>query len=318
MYSKFGKVLAERFQILNHRDEILSGKVKKMKPPPVFTRNTPKPQSVDITDESSIVESVKELPMQINPSQTAKKTCSFLSQSREDFYKATDKKITSPPCGHYNCKYSLVYSSIRVPKFKGRPPTRSRRKTVQSFSDFESPPEKPRKKVKTPISFDKQISRPSITSYSNDVNEERFVKFDDMPENYSKYKRVSTPNLCKGTERNKLFPSHEHSPDYNPSFKLVTNDIGKVTKFEKYSARKEGKVDFQNDVRVYKPNYSFVEKKICGPDFAKISSRPTSASPLPCFMKNANWRTAIGLMNEKSLEMNYYIDKESVYNTILA
>lgn len=34
-------------------------------------------------------------------------------------------------------------------------------------------------------------------------------------------------------------------------------------------------------------------------------------------MKNSNWRTAIDLMNEKSLEMNYYIDKESVANTVM-
>ena len=289
-----------------------------MKPPPVFSKPPQRPASVDITEDNTVEETTNDPSLSAKKDLDSKKTCAFLSQSRQDFYKSTDKKVFSPPCGHYDCKYSLVYKSVRVPKFKSRPPTRSRRKVAQSFSDFGSPPEKPRAKIQGSIDFGKQVSRPSITSYTNDVNENRFLKFDDMPENYSKYKRVSTPNLKKGPERSELFKVTEHSPDYKPSYKLVTNDMGKVTRFEKYSERKEQGTSYREDPREYKPNYALIEKKICGPDFHRASSRPTSATPLPCFMKNVNWRTAIGLMNEKSLEMNYYIDKDSFVNTVVS
>ena len=319
MYSKFGKVLAERFQILNHRDEILSGKVKKIKPPPTFSRNRPRIASYDITEEIPIIDdSEKESSVSPPATEIKKNTCSFLSQSRNDFYKATDHKKFSPPCGQYDCKYALVEKRIKAPKFKPRPPTKSRRKKCQSISDFEVPPEKVRTKIQSPIPFDKQQGRSVMKAYAKDVNESRFVKFDDMPEQYSKYRRVSTPNLGKGSERKKLFREVDQSPDYKPSFKLVTPDIGKVTNFEKYSSRKNEGSSFRDDTRQYNPNYAFVEKRVCAPDFAKASSRPTSATPLPCFMKSVNWRGAIDLMNEKSLEMNYYIDKESIYNSILA
>ena len=80
----------------------------------------------------------------------------------------------------------LLSSQIhKVPKFKSRPPTKSRRKKTQSFSDFESPPVRPRAKIPGSVEFIKQVSRPPITNCTNDVNENRFLKFNDMPENYS-------------------------------------------------------------------------------------------------------------------------------------
>ena len=315
MYSKFGKVLAERFQILNHKDEILSGKVKKMKPPPVFAKIHIKPSSSDLTDEILIEESINEPESPVSKKRKPKNSYAFVSQSRDDFYKATDKKVVSPPCNQYDCKYSLVYKSVRVPKFKPRPPTRSRRKTSQSISEYDLSPEKPKARVQSPILFDHQKSRPSITTLSKDVNENRFIKFDDMPSFYSKYKRVSTPNMSKGTERSSLFKAVEQSPDYNPSFKLVNTDLGKVTTFDKYSARKWENHSYRDDLREYNPNYALVERKVLAPNFDKTSSRPASATPLPCYMKNVNWRTALGLMNEKSLEMNSFIEKDNKYSS---
>jgi hypothetical protein len=118
--------------------------------------------------------------------------------------------------------------------------------------------------------------------------------------------------MSKATERGPLFQIKEAGPDYNPSFKSVMTDLGKVTSFEKYSSRKPGSRSQREDSRIYKPNYALVEKRVPSPDFRKISSRPTSATPLPSYMKSANWRAAIELINEKSLEMNYSIDKESL------
>lgn len=82
---------------------------------------------------------------------------------------------------------------------------------------------------------------------------------------------MSTPNLKKGPDRGELFRITGHSPDYKPSYKLVMSDMGKVTRFEKYSARKDEGMSYGEDVREYNPNYGLVEKKIWGPDFARAS-----------------------------------------------
>ncbi|OMJ81843.1 hypothetical protein SteCoe_17606 [Stentor coeruleus] len=217
MYSKFGKVIAERFQILNHRDEILSGRVKKIRPPSAFARNEPKSTSFDITEEYTVDESPQEPEVSEVKEKILKNTVSFTSQSREEFYKSTDKKIYSPPIGHYNCKYSLVFKAVNAPKFKMRPPTKSRRKKLRSKSAMGISLEKPKQRPKSPLTpFDKQMPRPPITSLTKDVNEKRFACFNNMPAIYTKYKRVSTPNMSKSTERGPLFQGVEQSPEHRP------------------------------------------------------------------------------------------------------
>lgn len=322
MYSKFGKIIAERFQILNHREEILSGKVKKMKPPSTLPTN-PKLATLDMMFADVLENSTNELTDDFQDKsqhedqpkhhkKKLKKSIAFASQSREEFYKSTDKKIVAPPCGHYDCKYSLVFKSICVPSFKQHSKTKPRHSHRRINSVKSSSKEKVINKgiIKEP--FEQQLARPSITKMINDVNENRFLKFSDMPHVSSKYKRATTPNIGKSTERKPLFMIKESSPDYNPSFKLVTEDLGKVTNFEKYSGRKDMNGSYYKNTREYKPNYAFVEKRVTSPDFRKSSSRPTSAAPLPSYMVNTNWRAAIGLINEKSLEMNYSIDKDSL------
>ena len=317
MFIIFGKLIAERYQILNHREEILSGKVKKLKPPPVFATNRPKINKNNITEELLLAaSSEKDIPASPKKKTKKKNTYAFLSQSREEFNKATECKKLVPPCGIYDCKYSLVYKSVQVSSFKKRSATKSRRKNIQSISEIEISPEKIKAKIQSPIPFEKQKPRPLITAFTKDVHESRFIKFDDMPEHCSKYKRACTPNMEKTSERSILFKLVQHSPDYSPNFKLVTSDIGKVIQFEKYSSRKDDSTSGREDMRQYKPNYAMVEKRICAPDFTKATSRPKSATPLPCFMKNVSWREAIDMMNEKSLEMNNCIDKESIYNSI--
>lgn len=323
MYSKFGKVLAERFQILKHRDEILSGKVKKIKPPPVFSTNL-KLTSIDFLESNDHENSLNEVTEENQDrcqsedlvhchTTKQKNSVAFTSQSRTDFYKSTDKKIVAPPCGHYDCKYSLVFKSVCVPKFKPKPKTVPRRghKRVHSSKSERNEIKPKTRTFKEP--FENQTSRPSITKSIKGVHEKRFIRFDDMPELCSKYKRAATPNMGKGTERGPLFKIKEASPDYKPSYKIVESDLGKVTSFDKYSARKNGSKSQREDSRVYKPNYALVEKRVCSPDFRKISSRPTSATPLPSYMKSANWRAAIELINEKSLEMNYSIDRDNCF-----
>lgn len=326
MYSKFGKIIAERFQILNHREEILSGKVKKIKPPATISPN-PKLATLNLMFPKDLESSTNELTEDLQeksiiedqPTQKKKKSkqsVAFSSQSREEFYKSTDKKNVAPPCGHYDCKYSLVFKSICVPSLKMHQKTKPRNSHRRINSVKSSDKETVVNKGTSKEPFEQQISRPSITKMINGVNENRFVKFCDMTYANSKYKRPSTPNLGRGTERKPLFAVKKVSPDYNPSFKLVKEDLGKVTSFEKYSARKNLSGKSYKDSREYNPNYAFVEKRVSSPDFKKTSSRPTSASPLPSYMKNTTWRAAISLINEKSLEMNYSIDKEGVQSEL--
>ncbi|CAG9323795.1 unnamed protein product [Blepharisma stoltei] len=305
MYSKFGKVCTERFQILKHKEEILSGKSPKKsiktQPPRAHSQQLSPEKLQEILRENISIDLPDEKP-------SPKQSCAFMSQTREEFYKANGSKSPAPPCNHYDARYKLVDKQPRKIDFSERPKTASRVMKETKLSDFESPPEKPRSKIKGAISLEKQLPRPSIVKMTSDVNEKRFEAYEDMPNVCGKYRRVSTPDIGKARARDSKFLQEEVFPTYNSSYKLISDDLGKVASFEKYSPRKPILLSHLTNMHGYKVNYGMVEKRVRSPDFKRTGSRPDSASPLPLYMKQMNSRASLNILNEKMLEMNSALD----------
>lgn len=143
---------------------------------------------------------------------------------------------------------------------------------------------------------------------AKDVNEKRFESYEDMPSVSGKYKRVSTPDMTKYRPRDYKYLQEEVFPTYNSSYKLVSDDLGKVSNFDKYSPRKPILLSHLTNMYGYQVNYGMVERRVSSPDFKKTGARPESASPLPLYMQKINSRASLNMLNEKMLEMNSAID----------
>lgn len=262
MFSKFGKLLTYKFNILRQKDEILSP-IRPTRSPTKFRRKAKiqeLPKTVlDSMDEQSHKEGK---PLAINPSSM------FRSQSREDFYRTFGSKSSAPPVGYYNCNYNYVSKSPKSTVFKARQKTSSKITPAPDTSDsfIKYSPIK-----KTPsISFKKQTSRRDILI--QEVNENRFVTYNCMPDVCSNYRKVSTPDIGKVRGRDKLIKSPEYCNSYFADSKLVHEDLGKVPEFDKYTNRKplfEGKEDLRN----YDVKWGSIEKKRYAADFSKSCTK---------------------------------------------
>ena len=262
MYSKFGKLLTYQFHILLSKDEILSPK-KKPKTPmrvPSSRRRTPVKSSKDLDRVIAQPESNKSL--------SPRPMAMFRSQSREEFYRTKSSKDRAPPIGYYNCKYNYITKSSKSVKFKSGAKTSSRVSTASLPSD-------PFNKYTPPtrvasISFKKQIPRKDI--FTNSLNENRFVPFNAMPEVCSNFKRISTPDMSRIRGRGELIKEPEYCNSYNADFKLVTEDLGRVHDFSKYTQRKPLFRE-KEDLRDYEVNWKSVEKNTVAIDFSRTGSK---------------------------------------------
>lgn len=255
MYSKFGNILTYQFHILLSKEEILSPQQKKIHTDiPFLRRRTPIKTTAKL--ESPIESPVKTPTKQMSM---------FRSQSREDFYKANLQKEIVPPVGYYNCNYDYVKKKTKSIVISKRPKSSSKiPKSPDSFSNY-SPP----KRVSS-ISFKKQIPRKNILI--NPLNENRFIPFDCMPTACSNFKRISTPDLSKKKGRDSFIKEPKYLNSYNPDFKLVSEDLGKVHDFNKYSERKP-LFDEKNDLRNYEVNWKSVEKNRFVADLGRTSTK---------------------------------------------
>ncbi|CAG9314749.1 unnamed protein product [Blepharisma stoltei] len=305
MFSKFGKICQERFQILKHREEILSGRSPRKSPRPQAPRSKSQQLSPEKLQEILRDSIVSDSPQNKSP---PKQSYAFMSQTRDEFYKANGLKSPAPPCNHYDARYELVDKQPRKTDFRERPKTASRVRNQSKISDLENIPERPRTKLKGAIPLDKQLPRPSIVKMTNDVNEKRFEHYEDMPVVLGKYKRVSTPDIAKSKPRDDKFLHEDVFPTYDTSYKLVSDDLGKVANFDKYSPRKPILLSHLTNMHGYKVNYGMVERRVSSPDFKKVGSRPESASPLPIYMQKINSRASLNILSEKMLEMNSALD----------
>ncbi|CAG9319013.1 unnamed protein product [Blepharisma stoltei] len=301
MFSKFGKVSNERFYILKYKDEIVSGKTRKISPKhsPIHFRKK------QLSPENIMKLISTQTARENSSSPSPRRSYAFLSQTRQDFYKSTSLRSSAPPCGHYNLKYDLVEKSQRQVNFGERPRTSSKIPKTMKEESLNSSMDSQTKHIQTPILFEKQIARADFTKLTTDVNEKRFELFDSMPEQSSKYKRSTTPNISKSRPREyEYLKLAEYSPDYQPNYKLVTKSPGQAVKFENYIPHKPILLNHLTSTRNYHVKYGMVEKRVNSPNFNLMVSRPDSTSPLPLFMQQISSRVGLNVLNEKMLLMN--------------
>ena len=219
MYSKSGKSFKHKFQILLAKDQILSNDL------------SPLPRLFNFKKRLN-ARAIKN-PQSASPKSTIPKSPNFIfKQPGRD--KSIENKQENPPPGYYNCNYSLVLKSPTSCIFKKEHKKFSRNMTPTTVNDsfdryFPS-------KKQTFISFTKQVPRKE--NFVKELNENRFVSFESMPETCSKYKKAHVPDISKFSERKSIVKSAEFLPSYQPDYKLVKEDIGKVHEFSKYSPRK--------------------------------------------------------------------------------
>lgn len=302
-FSKFGKVCNERFYILKYKDDILSGEKRRISP----KRSTLASHKRQLSPENltKLINSISSRDQ--SPSERSiQKSPAFLAQTRDNFYNSSWLRNSAPPCGHYNAKYDLVKKNLRHINIKERPLTSSRLPKTQNDFGFVFPLENLQRHIPSAIPLDKQTPRPEFTKNTKDVNEKRFIMYDHINEHISKYRRTATPSLAKSRPRDNkyLLNQTENSPSYEPSFKLVSDDLGKVAKFNNYNSHKPILLSHLINTRDYQINYGLIEKRVNIPDFTKTSPRTDDSSPLPCFMQPINSRLGLEVINEKMLLMN--------------
>ena len=227
MFSKFGKVLTYRFHILLSKDKILSPtKVTRSSSLPKKPKKKALPKSIlDKEMGSTTTEASKSTP---------KASSMFRSQSREEFYKSNSVKNATPPLGYYNCKYTCVSKSPKAVIFRKR--AKSSSKLIKASNTTDTFSKHVPKQKNSSISFKKQVPRSDI--FKNTLNDNRFVTYNCMPEICSNFKRIPTPDISKIKGRGSLIKEPEYCNSYNPDFKLVSQDLGKVPEFSKYPDRK--------------------------------------------------------------------------------
>ena len=264
MFSKFGKLLTYQFHILLSKDEILSPGKHSRTPIKPKKRSNKKESSIktilDSEMPSAQSDTKKENPPKVMPM--------FRSQSREDFYRVNYSKDNVPPIGYYNYKYDYVTKSPTSVIFQKRARTASKIKPELEPSDsfMKYTPTK----KNSVIAFKKQTARKNI--FIKELNENRFVSYNCMPEVCSNFKRVNSPDINKLKGRENLIKEPEYCNSYDADFKLVTQDLGKVHEFSKYTQRKKLFPE-KEDCRNYEVNWESVEKKKYSADFSKICSK---------------------------------------------
>lgn len=163
---------------------------------------------------------------------------------------------------------------------------------------------RPSLRTTSPVKFDKQLPRSSISKQSPDVHENRFVAFNNSPTILSNVKRISSPNFALYQGRNKplMYSNMEDQPEYNPDYSKVWKSTDKgLIPFNKTQGRKEHRrvyTDISRDV-----NYSGIDKKTQYPLLDKAQPKPVDPI-LPVFMLiNVTRGNSI---TQKTLEMNCY------------
>ena len=267
MFSKFGKVLSYQFHILLSKDEILSNSKPKTKKRRKFW--TPDKESASGQDNGNYLSTPTMIvPPAANEQKPNQPSHIFRSQSRDDFYKIQSNTPT-PPVGYYNCNYACVKKTPKSTVFKKRKKTAVRVKTpVDNDAHFLRYFERSH----TPsISFKKQLPRNNLLIAQ--LNENRFVSFNKMPEVCSNFRRAGTPDIGKKSGRKDvMIDSAITLNSYNVDFSPVQEDLGKVIDFNKCSPRKP-LFECKTDVRSYEINWKSIDKNKSVVDFTKSCSK---------------------------------------------
>ena len=292
MYSSYGKQASNRYKILNEKEEILLGghkiyHVDRPKFDKIFKRAL-SPESLMKMIKKSMKDDRISAAKEASPS---KNSASFMAQSREAFYRSNSSKAIGSS-GMYNCKYDLISKRPRVTKIVKEKPKSSSKPTENGYTFIN--PEKVSKHIPSPVSFEKQL--PKLTK--------KAISTTPDPYDGEKPKKCVTPNISKYLARNYSYlPKNRVAACYEPSYKLVENNLGRAPSFEKYTSREPIVIEHLVNSRVYQPNYAIIEKRRSSPDLSK-GKKP---SLFPEFMTTNSSRIGLNMLSEKMLQMNMFI-----------
>jgi hypothetical protein len=253
MYSKSGKSFEHKFQILLSKNEILSREQHPLPRVKKFNKRL-KDLLVKIPQVSLIPEKEEKLRKSGN--------FIFKASGRE---KPLEVKKDSPPPGYYNCNYSLILKSPTSCIFRKENKKYPRYLTPTTQND--SYERKTPSNKANMISFKKQI--PRREHFVKELNENRFLSFDHMPETCSKYKSIHVPDISKFSERKSIIKSAEFLPSYKPDYRFVKEDLGKVHEFSKYLERKP-LFNCESDFKRNEFDLERLEFKLRGKEHLKI------------------------------------------------
>ena len=305
LFSKAGKVSGVKYPTLKLRTQLLSGHSPSIKPtigtsiPPKARIFLPKAMLDKIVDDSAGPE--------IRAGGTITENSTGLGrQYRENWGKGSTARNTTPPVGSYDCSFALVEKRVRSPNLTLRKRT-ERRSEPPTSPDRLSSGTVLSPHIPSPISFTKQVPRPSITTQIQDVHEGRFQPFNDMPTTISKYRRVTSPDIAKG-KRGAQRPASVTGPSFNTyraSYTLVQSDLGKFCPdFSKQIGHQP--IQFPLHDLAYDRSFHLVEKRSTAPSFCPSQHRKTPQSVLPAFMCKGVSRLSLNILMDKGLEMNSF------------
>jgi len=317
MFSKAGRFTTEKYIIFHKKDEILNNQRK-------FLKVTSLPHlkmDFDGKDHNRSFHEDEEAKLKREEIRKKKQGVSPMSvqMSREDFYQSKRVRHPPPPCGFYNPKYDLVEKTgptlFKWDKEKTRTKFRS---TMTDFDKEEASrplPEKPKKKVPTPISLDQQLPRGAVITPGNNPHEKRFEAV-VSPQNWSNMRKTLSFDLRKSMGRSKqlLYKNLEYAPDYTPNYEVGRKQLGSCgPEFQKNCPRKT-----QIYSSYYKNEDFFDPLTSCTLRYPRtknivfersIRRDPDPNSPFPSFMqKSIHSRLSIGMLNQKTLENNNFSD----------
>jgi hypothetical protein len=162
-------------------------------------------------------------------------------------------------------------------------------------------------RAKTAVDYKKQLGRGDLTKPQASSNDKRFEKRIEIPEVSSLFHKVQSPRIGEYLSRDQtIFTANMHTAQYSPNYDFVRPKSTRTIEFAKFLSRKSLSREISNleynstNLRAIKPDRSV-------PDFSKTTARPVEKI-LPCFMHSTCSRLAIGQVNHKALEMNYFAE----------
>ena len=138
MYSKFGRQSKCLFRILREKASILQGQSSQRTQAPVALHRK-------LLSPEAVLKLVEASPVRQREPAKPKNSSSFLSQSRQNFYKVHGHRPQGPTRERYCIDSSLVTKRVSSPSLQQRPRTASARTCSPPPVDRPLSPEKPRR-----------------------------------------------------------------------------------------------------------------------------------------------------------------------------
>lgn len=236
-----------------------------------------------------------------------------MRKDASQLHRGLSNHLASPHSATYDVSANSVRRHMPLKSLEGSPkPSRLRQAsffvlkhsdTVETDSNIAG---RVRLHLKSPISFDLQLSRPEPASPS--AHEGRFDHPTVYPPISTLHRRVVSPNFSRALSRKKQKRHDSPKHEYSPNIEVVKCHAGLGSpKWRSKQGRKAASIK-ANDL-TYNVKFNYVDRQVSVPLFDKNSSRPHSdLEKLPSFMCSTNSRLDLRLINDRSLKMSKFAD----------